>query len=64
MGHGVTHVVELDGTKLGAVDHGPVPPDTPFVQAAAKVVVESFMSLEPGSIEFSLMALVPVSPPT
>ena len=55
---GCTHVVELDGTKVCPVDHGPIPADASFVEAAAAVVRDKFMSVEPDSIEFSLMALL------
>jgi ubiquitin carboxyl-terminal hydrolase L3 len=56
---GETHVVELDGTKWAPVDHGVVPPGAQFLDAVARVVRERFIAVEPGSIEFSLMALCP-----
>eukprot|EP00621_Florenciella_sp_RCC1693_P008284 CAMPEP_0182549758 /NCGR_PEP_ID=MMETSP1323-20130603/40639_1 /TAXON_ID=236787 /ORGANISM="Florenciella parvula, Strain RCC1693" /LENGTH=295 /DNA_ID=CAMNT_0024761251 /DNA_START=103 /DNA_END=990 /DNA_ORIENTATION=- len=58
-------LIELDGTKSGPVDHGPVDwaamegggssPDV--LGATAAVVKERFMALDPGNIEYSLMAL-------
>ena len=51
---GEMHVVELDGTKRGPVDHGAAPA---FLEGVAAVVRSKFMAVEPGSIEFSLMAL-------
>ena len=58
---GKVHVVELDGTKGGPVDHGPIPASSTFLEGAGSVVQAKFMSIEPGSIEFSLMALCPGS---
>jgi ubiquitin carboxyl-terminal hydrolase L3 len=51
-------LVELDGTKLSAIDHGPAPEDGQgFLQAAAATIQKCFMDIDPGNIEFSLMAL-------
>ncbi|KAL7546529.1 hypothetical protein ACHAWF_009941 [Thalassiosira exigua] len=56
---GRVHVVELDGTKVRPVDHGPVPlGGGGFLSAVASVVRKEWMSLEPDRIDFSLMALV------
>lgn len=57
---GAVHVVELDGTKVRPVDHGPVASGQTFLEGAAAVVRARFMSVEPGSLEFALMALCPV----
>ena len=57
---GAVHVVELDGTKVCPVDHGPVAGGETFLQGAAAVVQASFMSVEPGSMEFAMMALCTV----
>jgi ubiquitin carboxyl-terminal hydrolase L3 len=57
---GAVHVVELDGTKVCPVDHGPVAGGDTFLQGAAAVVQASFMSVEPGSMEFAMMALCTV----
>ena len=51
------HVVELDGTKIAPVDHGPIPSDSDLLKETARVVREVFMSVEPDRIDFSLMAL-------
>ena len=59
---GVEHVVELDGTKIAAVDHGPVGGSGRFLEAVADVVRRRFMQLEPDNAEFSMMALC--QPPT
>jgi len=51
-------LVELDGTKLCAIDHGPSPEDPQgFLQCAANVIQKNFMQIDPTNIEFSLMAL-------
>ena len=51
-------LVELDGTKLCAIDHGPSPDDGQgFLQCAASVIQKNFMQIDPDNIEFSLMAL-------
>ncbi len=57
-----TNLLELDGTKPEPVDHGLVQrsstdsyPDV--LGAAAKVIRERFMAVDPESIEFSVMAL-------
>ena len=51
-------VVELDGTKLCPIDHFAVRNDDSrgFVNAASRVI-RDFISHDPGSIEYSLMAL-------
>ena len=55
---GAVHVVELDGTKFAPVDHGPIEGGSSgFLQAVAGVVQRRWMSLEPGRVDFSLMAL-------
>lgn len=52
------HLVELDGTKVCPVDHGRIGNGTDdLLQAAAAVVKERWMKLEPDRIDFSLMAL-------
>ena len=51
------HIVELDGTKVVPVDHGPIPNDSDLLKETARVVREVFMSVEPDRIDFSLMAL-------
>ena len=51
------HIVELDGTKILPVDHGPIPSDSDLLKETARVVREVFMSVEPERIDFSLMAL-------
>ena len=51
------HIVELDGTKVIPVDHGPIPSDVDFLKETARVVKEVFMSIEAERIDFSLMAL-------
>ena len=53
---GEQRVVELDGTKFCPVDHGPVPAEG-FLEGAAAVIKRRFMAVEPGNIEFSLVAL-------
>ena len=55
---GVQMVVELDGTKVSPVDHGPIPSGLSFLQAAVAVMQERWINLEPNRIDFSLMALV------
>ena len=57
---GAVHVVELDGTKVCPVDHGSVKNGETFLQGAAAVVRTRFMSVEPGSMEFAIMALCAV----
>jgi len=49
-------LLELDGTKFGPVDHGPCD-ESGVLEAASAAIRKCFMSLEPGSIEFSLLAL-------
>ena len=61
--HGSRRLLELDGTKGGPVDHGSVQwnegePDV--LGATAAVVRTRYMEVDPGSIEFSLMALCKV----
>ena len=51
------HIVELDGTKVVPVDHGPIPNDSDLLKETAMVVREVFTSVEPDRIDFSLMAL-------
>lgn len=51
------HIVELDGTKVVPVDHGPISNDSDLLKETARVVREVFMSVEPERIDFSLMAL-------
>ena len=51
-------LVELDGTKFCAIDHGPSPDNGQgFLQFAASVIQKNFMQIDPTNIEFSLMAL-------
>jgi hypothetical protein len=51
-------MVELDGTKLCAIDHGPAPEGgQEFLLEAAAVIRRCFMDVDPTNIEFSLMAL-------
>ena len=52
-------LVELDGTKLCAIDHGAVVPDDGqgFLLRAVEVIQKNFMDIDPENIEFSLMAL-------
>uniref|UniRef100_A0A7S1L0Z0 Ubiquitin carboxyl-terminal hydrolase n=1 Tax=Alexandrium catenella TaxID=2925 RepID=A0A7S1L0Z0_ALECA len=50
-------LLELDGTKAEPVDHGPVASEDDVLDAAARAIRERFMAVDPGSIEFSLMAL-------
>ena len=60
------HVVELDGTKICPIDHGPIVEgninnnydNNAFLRAVANVVNRKWMALEPNRIDFSLMALV------
>lgn len=57
-----TNLLELDGTKPEPVDHGPVQRSSPdkgpdVLGAAAQVIRERFMAMDPESIEFSVMAL-------
>mmetsp|Transcript_46221 Transcript_46221/g.62880 ORF Transcript_46221/g.62880 Transcript_46221/m.62880 type:complete len:94 (+) Transcript_46221:350-631(+) len=49
-------LLELDGTKWAPVDHGPVEGHN-VLETAAAVIRGKFMAVEPGSIEFSMMAL-------
>jgi len=49
-----SHLWEMDGSKEGLVDHGPITGS--FLQSAA-VVVDSFIALDPGNIHFNLIAL-------
>ena len=56
-GTGRVHVIELDGTKVHPVDHGEMGDSSSFLAAVAPVIRERYMRIEPGSIEFSLMAL-------
>jgi ubiquitin carboxyl-terminal hydrolase L3 len=49
-------LLEVDGTKAQPVDHGNSGPAT-FLIDVARVVRTNFMAVEPGSLEFSLMAL-------
>mmetsp|Transcript_3172 Transcript_3172/g.6927 ORF Transcript_3172/g.6927 Transcript_3172/m.6927 type:complete len:309 (+) Transcript_3172:76-1002(+) len=51
------HLVELDGTKVSPVDHGPIVNGMDLLQATGSVVKERWMALEPNRIDFSLMAL-------
>ena len=52
-------LVELDGTKLCAIDHGAVVPvnGQGFLLRAVEVIQRNFMNVDPENIEFSLMAL-------
>lgn len=50
-------IVELDGTKVCPVDHGPIPSDSDLLQEAGRVVRQEWMRIEPNRIDFSLMAL-------
>ena len=52
-------LVELDGTKSCAINHGAVPKGDgrAFLNAAADVIRRNFMDVDPDSIEFALMAL-------
>ena len=52
---GGMHVVELDGTKVAPVDHGLCGAE--FLEQVCAVVQRRFMDVEPGRIDFSLMAL-------
>ncbi len=54
-------LVEVDGTKPRPVDHGKSAPAT-FLTDVARVVRTNFMAVEPGSLEFSLMALCHTGP--
>lgn len=65
MGDGRVHVVELDGTKIRPVDHGPIVErsnnssgSNAFLCTVASIVKRQWMDLEPNRIDFSLMALV------
>jgi len=49
-------VIELDGTKLQPIDHGPAGSD--FIIAATKVIQAQFMKKDPDNIQFNMMALV------
>ena len=49
--------MELDGTKRCPVHHCDLLEGQSFLLAVADVVRSRFMAVEPGSIEFSLMAL-------
>jgi len=69
------HVVELDGTKVKPVDHGSIASilelrddeddekdagKHSFLRAVAHIIRTQYMEVEPGSIEFSMMALCKV----
>ena len=65
MDNGRVHVVELDGTKIRPVDHGPIVErsnsssgSNAFLCTVASIVKRQWMDLEPNRIDFSLMALV------
>ena len=65
MDDGRVHVVELDGTKIRPVDHGPIVEKSnsisgsnAFLCTVASIVKRQWMDLEPNRIDFSLMALV------
>jgi ubiquitin carboxyl-terminal hydrolase L3 len=49
-------LLELDGTKWAPVDHGACASDS-VLEASCAAIQSRFMALEPGSIEFSLLAL-------
>jgi hypothetical protein len=58
-------LVELDGTKIRPVDHGPIVErsnsssgSNAFLCTVASIVKRQWMDLEPNRIDFSLMALV------
>ena len=57
------HLVELDGTKVSPVDHGPIAKGMDLLQATAAVVKKQWMALEPDRIDFSLMALSKICSP-
>ena len=42
------------GTKLGPVDHGPVPAGAGFVEGVARVVQQRFMAVEPQTYKSNL----------
>lgn len=56
---GELRIVELDGTKPAAVDHGRVPDDSlqNFLAATAKVIQANFFDADPEILEFNMMAL-------
>ena len=56
---GELRIVELDGTKPAAVDHGRVPDDNlvNFLAATAKVIQTNFFDVDPEIVEFNMMAL-------
>eukprot|EP00561_Arcocellulus_cornucervis_P013453 CAMPEP_0185804928 /NCGR_PEP_ID=MMETSP1322-20130828/3544_1 /TAXON_ID=265543 /ORGANISM="Minutocellus polymorphus, Strain RCC2270" /LENGTH=263 /DNA_ID=CAMNT_0028500927 /DNA_START=121 /DNA_END=912 /DNA_ORIENTATION=+ len=51
------HIVELDGTKVAPVDHGPMSSDSDLLQEAARVIKNGWMQVEPDRIDFSMVAL-------
>lgn len=50
-------LLELDGRKVGPIDHGPSSADT-FAQDAAELI-KKFIDRDPTSLQFSIMALAP-----
>jgi ubiquitin carboxyl-terminal hydrolase L3 len=51
-------IIELDGRKAFAIDHGPYESlETFALEASEKVVRREFMDKDPDEIRFSMMAL-------
>ncbi|KAI9187982.1 ubiquitinyl hydrolase 1 [Blastocladiella emersonii ATCC 22665] len=51
------HIVELDGRKPFAIDHGAVDAENPALLPNVARVVRKFMERDPGNMQFTLMAL-------
>lgn len=56
---GRIHVIELDGTKISPVDHGPIGVGGDFLLGVVRAIKRDWVFHEPNRIDFSLMALVP-----
>lgn len=50
-------LVEVDGTKWAPMDHGSVATADEFLPRVAEAIRRSYFDVEPGSIEFSMLAL-------
>jgi len=50
-------IYELDGSKVFPINHGPL--QGSLLETAAKVIQSKFMSLDPDSMNWNMMALVP-----
>jgi len=56
---GRIHIIELDGTKVSPVDHGPIGVGEDFLLGVVGAIKKDWVSHEPNRIDFSLIALVP-----